>query len=59
MSNERTKGSVPNVKRAMREGAVGRAAMQRKVAGLRAGTEGSKQKRLNRARGLRGPQNNQ
>jgi TRAP-type uncharacterized transport system substrate-binding protein len=57
MANQRTKGSVPNVQRAMREGAAGRAAVQRNVAARSVGTEGSKLKRANRARGLRGPGN--
>jgi hypothetical protein len=51
----RTKGSVPNVKRAMREGAAGRAAIQSKVSGMSRSTEATKQKRDNRMRGLRGP----
>lgn len=38
----RTKGSVPNVKRAMRDGAAGRSAVQDKVAARSRGTEGIK-----------------
>ena len=51
--NERTKGSVPNVKRAMREGAAGRAAVQRKVAAQSRGTVGTQLAAANKKRGLK------
>jgi hypothetical protein len=53
----RQRGSVPAVKRAVAEGEIGRANVRRKVAELSRGTEGSRLKRDNRARGLRGPGN--
>ena len=42
MANDRTKGSVPNVRRAMREGAAGRASRAASLNKQRAGTEGTK-----------------
>lgn len=42
MANDRTKGSVPNVRRAMREGAAGRAERSARLNKRRAGTEGTK-----------------
>jgi hypothetical protein len=53
----RSKGSVPNVRRALREGEASRAKIQAKVRAMSRGTEGSRQKTLNRQRGLRGPGN--
>lgn len=57
MANDRTKGSVPNVRRAMKDGAAGRASRAAKLNNRRAGTVGTALKSANRKRGLRGPGN--
>jgi hypothetical protein len=53
MTNSVTRGSVPNVRRAINAGDVRRAEVQRRIQGMRAGSEGTRIEGLIK-HGLRG-----